>query len=75
MHLLSEVGLMGPTGDVQRWEGPLRGVSLQGREGSGRQRMEQGQDHPEARAAEARVDAAAQSSPRWTWGSGSSQGL
>lgn len=23
---------MGPTGDVQRWEGPVRGVSLQGQE-------------------------------------------
>ena len=32
MRFLSEVDLMGPTGDVQRWEGPVRGVSLQGRE-------------------------------------------
>lgn len=35
MHFLSEVGLMGPTGDVQRWEGPVGGVSLQGREAVG----------------------------------------
>lgn len=35
MCFLSEVGLTGPTGDVQRWEGPIRGVSLQGREAVG----------------------------------------
>ena len=36
--------------------------------------MEQSQDDPEASAAEAHADTAAQSPPRWAWGSGSSQG-
>lgn len=74
MHFLSEVGLMGPTGDVQRWEGPVEGVSLQGREAVGGKGWDRARTI-QMRGQQKRVDAAAQSPPRWAWESGSSRGL